>query len=168
MSIKIEQLNAMLAQQELYSKVPKTNADVDFESTLAKELGLSKNENSLGSQQLLPNSKVDTSGQLLAASADIYSAEQIKNANAEQNTMTQTAEVLSKWDSYANEISKSKGKANLQEAYGYLQGLDGQINALKQSSKGLLDKSPGLANIIEEIDVMRVTETFKFNRGDYA
>jgi len=168
MSIKIEQLNAMLGQQELHKTNSKTSTSLDFKSTLAEELGLSLSDTSQKTQQSSLNSKVNTLDLLLSTQSDVYSEEQANHDNALQNTISQTSTALNTWDAYVNELGKSDGRTDLREAYSHLQGLDGQINALKQNAQGILNKSPSLAGIIEELDVMRVTETYKFNRGDYA
>ena len=48
-----------------------------------------------------------------------------------------------------------------------MQGIDGQVSALKTNTAAVRGQNEGLDSLVNELDVMTATEKFKFNRGDY-
>jgi len=73
--------------------------------------------------------------------------------------------LLDKWDAYAANLAGSK--ENLREAFKMLQGMNDELKLLKDALPDFARQGSGLAALVNELDVMAVTETFKFNRGDY-
>ncbi len=74
--------------------------------------------------------------------------------------------LFSQLESYGAELSKAGG-ADLRAAYGMLSGMSKEIAGIKAGVPDLASRSPDLAALVNELDVLAVTETFKFNRGDY-
>lgn len=74
--------------------------------------------------------------------------------------------MLSMLDDYAKQLALD-GKADLRGAYTMLESVSGKINELKTRHPDMAKSHPGLASLIEEIDVLAIAETYKFNRGDY-
>ena len=74
--------------------------------------------------------------------------------------------MLSTLDGYASELALDQ-KGNLRGAYAMLENVNGQINDLKTRYPDMAKNHPGLASLINELETLTVTETYKFNRGDY-
>lgn len=58
-------------------------------------------------------------------------------------------------------------QGSLKQAYELLQGIDGQVAALKDSTTTLRGQSSGFDSLLNELEVLTTTEKIKFNRGDY-
>lgn len=166
MKIRTEQLDALFKQQELLAQKPTTAGKQDFGATLAQELGLTQAEAS-STTAPLPGANNPVIGQML-----LDSTEKSSTAGAEelvmQQVMEQASGALNTWDSYVGALGKTGQQGSLREAYGFLQGLDGQVAALKQGAMPVQGKNPGLDSLVQELEVMATTEKFKFNRGDYV
>jgi hypothetical protein len=70
-------------------------------------------------------------------------------------------------DSYAGQLAQN-GKANMRQAYSLLENLAGSIADFRARHAGMEQNQPELAALVNELDVLATTETFKFNRGDYS
>ena len=84
-----------------------------------------------------------------------------------QSAFSQASGTLDMWDSYVNALGSSGQGGSLREAYSLLQGIDGQVAALKTNTAAVRGQNTGLDSLVNELDVMTATEKFKFNRGDY-
>ncbi|MDL2216562.1 hypothetical protein LJB81_02370, partial [Desulfovibrio sp. OttesenSCG-928-M14] len=60
------------------------------------------------------------------------------------------------------------GNQDLRQAYGLLQSMGQQVTDFKARFPNAAQEQPELAAMLNEVDVLFTTETFKFNRGDYA
>lgn len=74
--------------------------------------------------------------------------------------------MLSMLDNYAGQLALD-GKADMREAFSLLEGVSGEISRFKAKYPTVGTEQPELASLVEELDVLATTETFKFNRGDY-
>ncbi|MDR2125039.1 MAG: hypothetical protein LBP38_08705 [Desulfovibrio sp.] len=73
-------------------------------------------------------------------------------------------DVLTELEGYAAQLGRAEG-ADLRTAFASLQNMQEGIGGFRERFPG---ESAGTAReLIEELDVLAVTETFKFNRGDY-
>lgn len=170
MKIQTEQLDSLFKQQELLAKKPAGPAQQDFGTTLAKELGFGAGAKTSGTLPL-PGSQNAVVGQMLLGATENTAAPATDMEATLQQALQQASGALDTWDSYVGALQQAGTtgtQATLRDAYGLLQGLDGQIAALKQGAQPVLGQNPGLANIVQELDVMAATEKFKFNRGDYV
>lgn len=70
------------------------------------------------------------------------------------------------FERYAQQIAQAQGN-NLREAYQTLQTVSDQVAGFKADFPGVGEQMPQLASLLNELDVLATTETFKFNRGDY-
>lgn len=170
MKIRTEQLDSLFKQQELLAKKPTAPGQQGFGATLAKEMGLA--EGTQASSTLpLPGSQNAVVGQMLLGATENTAAPATDMEAVLQQALQQASGALDTWDSYVGALQQAgKGgvQTTLRDAYGLLQGLDGQIAALKQGAQPVLGQNPALADIVQELDVMTATEKFKFNRGDYV
>lgn len=88
----------------------------------------------------------------------------VMSVTESQSLATGVEQVLDQWDAYAREIGNTES-ADLRKAYDQLEAITGTVQSLKSKAA---DASPAMRSIIDELDVMAVTEKIKFNRGDYA
>lgn len=83
-----------------------------------------------------------------------------------QDTSNEMDSMLSTLENYTSQLA-SDGKADLRGAYSMLENVSGKINELKERYPDMAKEHPELASLVNELDVLTVTETYKFNRGDY-
>lgn len=69
-------------------------------------------------------------------------------------------------EQYAEQLARG-ASPDLKGAYGLLQNLNGQIEGFRKQYPDAGETMPELASLLNEIDVLATTETFKMNRGDY-
>lgn len=82
-----------------------------------------------------------------------------------QEASLQVEGLFADMESYASQL-RSNSTESLRDAYAVLHNMSESIAQLKSDSSGL-NKSPELAALVNELDVLTTTEMFKFNRGDY-
>lgn len=170
MKIQTEQLDALFKQQELRAQKPAGATREDFGTTLAQELGLAQGGKASATTPL-PGAQNAVIGQMLLGDTENTAAPDSDMEAVMQQSLSLASGALDTWESYVgalNQAGKPGAQGNLRDAYGFLQGLDSQVAALKQGAQPVLGKNPALANIVQELDVMTATEKFKFNRGDYV
>ena len=162
MKIRNEQL-APLQGQEARRK-SQVEGEEDFASLLAEKLGSAQGIASaapgaagLTSLQGMPG--IDLDG--LAQNPEIAAL------LTERNEVAQGVDnLLAGFESYTAELGRGSG-ADLRGAYASLQGMTGTIAGLRSAHPDMAAKHPQLADMVNELDALAVTETFKFNRGDY-
>ena len=74
--------------------------------------------------------------------------------------------MFTSFERYAEQIARGE-TGSLREAYALLQEVSGQIAGFRAAFPDAESAMPGLAGLLNELDVLMTTETFKFNRGDY-
>ena len=168
MEINTEQLEALLRQQEQQATTARrqTGRSGGFDAILAQQLGGAEQANAAGG--LLPPGAAQAG---LISQMLLNGAEQSQAADPDaeilQEAFTQASGTLDLWDSYAKTLGSSADGGSLRDAYALLEGIDSQVAQLKQGTAGVRGKNPGLDSLLNELEVMAVTENFKFNRGDY-
>lgn len=176
MKINNEQLAALLRQQEQSAGTAHKPAGqgAGFEAALAEQLGL-------GGAGAFPSAGAVSGGQgMQAAQASQASmiSQMLLGVTGENNDVdphedvlreafTQASGTLDMWDLYVNTLGDAGRGGSLREAYALLQGIDGQVSALKENTTGLRGQNPGLDTLVNNLEVLAATEKFKFNRGDY-
>ena len=166
MKVRIEQLEA-LCQLEQLQKKPRADG-ADFNAVLAQELGQTG-----GTQESLPaapppGARAGLVSPLLMGGVEGVSATQATGERFPVGTAMERIDgLLDRWDAYAQELGKSAEQQGLRNAYQMLDGIDGDLQTLKQEMPDLAQQHAGLAAMMNELEVMTTTEKFKFNRGDY-
>jgi len=169
MKVTNDQLEALLRQQSQSSSTSRTQTAQGggFEAALTEQLGL---ENAVATSAF----STSTTGQ--ASQASMISQMLLGTTQTEatdieedviQSAFSQASGTLDMWDSYVNALGSSGQGGSLREAYSLLQGIDGQVAALKTNTAAVRGQNTGLDSLVNELDVMTATEKFKFNRGDY-
>ncbi len=83
----------------------------------------------------------------------------------EQAVMNNMDTLLAKWENYADTLASGPGGDSLKQAYGVLENIETGVKQLKDDLPS--DANAGLGSLVNELEVMTVTEKIKFNRGDY-
>lgn len=92
----------------------------------------------------------------------------VEKPQAEQKVMESLDSLLNDWEEYAGQLESQGESMDLKDAYKRLSRIGGEIERLKAENPDMGQKNPGLKSIVDELEVLSVTETFKFNRGDYV
>lgn len=74
--------------------------------------------------------------------------------------------LLDQLDKYSGLLS-SQTPGSLKAGYCALEDLNKQLADFKSARPDLAAQDPQLASIVNDLEVVAATETFKFNRGDY-
>ena len=169
MKVTNDQLEALLRQQSQSSSTSRTQTAQGggFEAALTEQLGL---ENAVA-PSAFPTSTTGQASQASMISQMLLGTTQTEATDIEedviQSAFSQASGTLDMWDSYVNALGSSGQGGSLREAYSLLQGIDGQVAALKTNTAAVRGQNTGLDSLVNELDVMTATEKFKFNRGDY-
>ncbi len=168
MNIRTQNIEALLSQQELLAKKSASannGAGAGFASAFAEQVTLGDAVG--GAQQDMPTVGVQTSmvQQMLLQNAENVAAS--GTDSSVQSVLEQASGTLDMWESYSNKLRAPGAEGNLREAYSLLEGIESQVSSLKSASKETLEQNPELASLVNELEVMSVTEKVKFNRGDY-
>lgn len=169
MKVTNDQLEALLRQQSQSSSTSRTQTAQGggFEAALTEQLGL---ENAVATSAF-PTSATGQTSQASMISQMLLGTTQTEATDIEedviQSAFSQASGTLDMWDSYVNALGSSGQGGSLREAYSLLQGIDGQVAALKTNTAAVRGQNTGLDSLVNELDVMTATEKFKFNRGDY-
>ena len=163
MKIRMEELNALL-QQEQVSQKAQSKGD-GFDALLARELQQAVG-GVQGSLPPPPGAQAGVIGQmLLDPLAQTESADPLDEAL--QQSLQQASGLLDSMNAYMNALSTRGTDGNLKALYPLLEGVEQQMGALKQGAASLEGKHAGFASLINELEVLTTAEKFKFNRGDY-
>ena len=169
MKVTNDQLEALLRQQSQSSSTSRTQTAQGggFEAALTEQLGL---ENAVATSAF-PTSATGQTSQASMISQMLLGTTQTESTDIDedviQSAFSQASGTLDMWDSYVNALGSSGQGGSLREAYSLLQGIDGQVAALKTNTAAVRGQNTGLDSLVNELDVMTATEKFKFNRGDY-
>ena len=87
--------------------------------------------------------------------------------NTERAVMDNVDTLLNQWENYAGQLA-SGNSGQLRQAYGTLENIQSGVKKLKDENPGLAGNSPQISSLVNELEVMTVTEKKKFNRGDYT
>lgn len=166
MKIRNDHLEA-LRQEELQraKQSPKTGM---FADVLAKETAT----DDTGAAQASSSNKAVAAASLPLgvgrAEAATGAAAAENNPPTERMVMDHLDDVLTQWEAYASGLKGGTGEGGLRDAYGMLDNISKQVGQIKQTLPGIPQGSPALQSMVDELEIMTVTERFKFNRGDYS
>lgn len=90
-----------------------------------------------------------------------------ESSDSERAVMENMDTLLSEWENYAGELAAEDSEATLRRAYGVLENIESGVKKLKDQWPDLGQDNPALGSLVNELEVMAVTEKIKFNRGDY-
>ncbi len=166
MKIRTDHLEA-LRQEELQraNQSPKTGM---FADVLAKEAAT---DDTTGATQDSSQAKAVAAAPLPLDVGSVESATGTEaaegNPPTERMVMEHLDSVLTQWEAYASGLKGGTGEGDLREAYGVLENISSQVGQIKETLPGVPQGSPALQSMVDELEILTVTERFKFNRGDY-
>lgn len=161
MKIRNEQLQA-LQQQQGEARV-KSRQNGEFESLLSEQLGTTQ-----GTEAGALASPLSGGIPALLSPAFMGLGEEGMEADGVMglDEISQSIDgIFSAMDAYA--ASLSSPESDLRGAYSLLQSMDRNVKSLREAAPDLESRHAGLAAMVNELEVLTVTENFKFNRGDY-
>lgn len=161
MKIRNDQLQA-LQQLQGETRV-KPGQGGEFEALLSEQLGTAQ-----GSEAFAPQSPL-SGGVTAHLSPALLGLETENAAAAGELDLDQVARsidgLFTTMDAYAASLSTTEG--DLRGAYSLLQNMSREVRGLREAAPDLGTRHAGLAAMVNELEVLTVTENFKFNRGDY-
>ena len=167
MKVRLEQMNALLQQEQIANKARSEAGG--FGALLAQELGQAEGS----AQGVLPQAPGAAQAEVINRLL-LGSIEQTEAATSVdpldgilQQSFTQLSGLLDSFDAYAQALSAAGNEGGLKNAYSLLAGLETQMHSLQQGAVPLAGKHAGLDSLVNELEIMTITEKFKFNRGDY-
>lgn len=161
MKIRNEQLQP-LPQQQGETRV-KAGRSGEFESLLSEKLGEARGmEAGASASPLTGGAPAVLSPALMGLAEGGPAAADIPDLDGVSQSMEG---VFSAMEAYAASLSSPEG--DLRGAHSLLQSVERNVKALRESVPDLETRHAGLAAMVNEIEVLTVTENFKFNRGDY-
>jgi hypothetical protein len=163
MKVRVEQLKALLQQEQAAKKAPSKGEG--FEAMLAQELRQPGGE-AQGAMPPPPGAQAGVISQLLMGTPEQAESDDPME-DALQQSFQQASGLLDSMSAYVNALSAGRSEGDLKAIYPLLEGLERQMGVLKQGAAPLEAKHAGLASLINELEVLTTTEKFKFNRGDY-
>jgi hypothetical protein len=173
MKIQTDQLAALRKTTE-QSKGTQDSSDA-FASLLAQEVGAEQTTqttaltvpplSSLSGLDLSSVEATDAAGatQAVEGTDAVEASGQV--TEQERVVMNNMDTLLAKWENYADQLAAGSGGDSLKQAYGVLENIETGVKQLKDDLPS--DVSKGLGSLVNELEVMTVTEKIKFNRGDY-
>ncbi len=162
MKIQTDQLRA-LQQAAEQSKGKRDDSDA-FAALLAKEVGTEQPARTTGlaAPPLSSLAGLDLSGCQAAEATEATG----QFTEQERAVMDNMDTLLAKWENYADKLAAGSGTDSLKQAYGVLENIETGVKQLKDDLPS--DANAGLGSLVNELEVMTVTEKIKFNRGDYV
>jgi hypothetical protein len=166
MKIQTDQ-TSVLGVQENQSSTSKTGSGASFQGVLAQEVEktlASSSESSDASATSALSAKALGVSSMLA----VEETAQLETVSeTEQKVMEHIDSLLDKWENYAQALKAPSEGEDLRQAYGCLEDIQSEVQELKGASPNLGVDNPNLQSMVDEIEIMTVTEQIKFNRGDY-
>ncbi len=162
MKIHSQHIEALKQQEQAKSK--ETAEKGRFEALLAKEVGAGVSTASSAPLAPPPGARALGVGSLLAA--EQVAATQ-PSTEAEQEIMNNIESVLTQWESYAQTLAEPQSSQALRQAYGVLETISSEVSMLKERMPQLGAAETNLQTMVDELEILAVTEQVKFNRGDY-
>jgi len=158
MKVTNDQVSAVEQQQQAERvNQRETEGGVEFGELLAREM----DEGSVSAQGVGGPRPLGLNPLLMAQ------VPAVEKPQAEQKVMESLDSLLSDWEEYAGQLEDQADSLDLKDAYKKLSRIGGEIERLKAENPDLAQKNPGLKSLVDDLEVLSVTETFKFNRGDY-
>ena len=164
MKVRMDQLNVLLQQEHAAPKA--SPAGESFEAMLAKELRQPEGS-AQGTLPPPPGTQAGVINQMLLEPLLDQAESADPMEDALQQSLLQASGLLDSLNAYANALSARGADGNLKAIYPLLEGVEQQVGILKQGVAPLEKKHAGLADLINELEVLATAEKFKFNRGDY-
>lgn len=160
MKISNEKLRAIQEQEAQRARTQKSSDD--FTDILSRQLDAGQAMSADGVSQ----SPVSAQGVSVLPMTGMQANGLDSNPADFEEATTRMESMFSTFEQYADTIGR-EGTGDLREAYSLLESMNSQIAGFKERFPDASAQQPQFASLLNEIDVLATTETFKFNRGDY-
>jgi len=120
-------------------------------SAQIQSMGIEENENIASAQNVNEVSETDTDA-----------------AYTRSALMADIENSLSSLDMYTQSVQSQNASFDLKRAWQGLTAFNQSVNDLRQNYASLSEQDSSLDAMINDLEIMAVTETYKFNRGDYS
>jgi hypothetical protein len=151
MKITPDQLAALQSQQK---KTSQSNRGEEFMRLLTQEM---QSGDAAQGTTVFPATPQPGIGQILQTS--------MLHTSTERTIMDKMDALLTRWENYSQSLATPQH--NLREGYRILDDIRSRIREVKEDATVMAAGGQSLERMIEELDILTVTEEFKFNRGDY-
>jgi len=163
--MKIDQIDPTNALgQSTAVKSTKSGATDAFSDLLSKEIQASSSATG-------GDSTVAPLGAGIAGIGNVLTTESATAVAAPNQTeldaMDNMESILNEWENYAGTLSSNTSSSGLKQANSMLANIEDSVRKLKEGTPQLGKDSP-LSSLVNELEVMTVTERNKLNRGDYS
>ncbi|MDR1857678.1 MAG: hypothetical protein LBR22_11115 [Desulfovibrio sp.] len=172
MRIQSDPLNALQTEQSSQSDKSSSAASA-FAELLNETLAAKEDKASAG--PVAPPPAPPTSGLISQMLLGVDEATQSTEVEVTQSTeaeedllqeaFAQASGALDMWDTYAQSLKTPGG--TLRDSYALLEDIDSTVSGLRQDTAALREQSPAMDSLLNELEIMTLTEKIKFNRGDY-
>jgi len=160
MKIRTEHLEQLREEQQLQRKQAEAPGKPGkFGDLLAKEM-----EKASGAMEQAPVARLGTDLRFDQGSP----GRSMGAVPSEGRIMENMDTLLDQWEKYAQRLESPARRTTLREAYSVLEGISHAVSELKQDVPKFASDNPSLESMVNELEILTVTETFKFNRGDYS
>eukprot|EP01022_Parablepharisma_sp_SALTPOND_P013097 TRINITY_DN1726_c1_g1_i1.p1 TRINITY_DN1726_c1_g1~~TRINITY_DN1726_c1_g1_i1.p1 ORF type:complete len:713 (+),score=113.03 TRINITY_DN1726_c1_g1_i1:2754-4892(+) len=163
MKIRPEQLEALRREEELRSR-SQPEKTRKFGDMLAQEVR--KGDSPEAAEGAKPPGRAEAA-QAADAVQKVDRAEADQPPTTEREVMDTLDHVFDKWEQYAHSLRRMQEEGDLRQAYGVLEDISNDVEGLKAAAGGLEQQNPSLQSMVDSLEILTVTERFKFNRGDY-
>ena len=139
-----------------------------FDALLAEQLGSGQAQGvtpDMGAQKGLLSNALPVALAPLGVDEDSADSSALMD-NPEGAAGERMQKLLDGFDAYAAQIASTSDTA-LRDAYALLEGMTGQIAAMRADFPTMDQTDPAMSAMVNELETLAATETFKFNRGDY-
>lgn len=158
MKIRNDRLGGLFHQDSAVKTVPADGQG--FENLLTRQLG--QDIDAEAPRPAVTGLNHGLEAMLFAAPAETQTSE---DAGQLPDFLAQADTLLGAWDQYATDLAS--GQMSVKSAWGMLNGMDDRIRGLRGEMGKLGGQTGDLEAVINELEVLTVTEKFKLNRGDY-
>ncbi len=117
------------------------------------------NADLLAMQQMQANAVQASAPQAVSQAEETYSV---------QALLSDIENSLSGLDAYTKSLHNLGTGSDLKQAWQNLSAFSQSVGSLRQNYAGLSQQDSSLDAMINDLEIMAVTETYKFNRGDYS
>jgi hypothetical protein len=172
MKINSELERILLAQQQAQqAKTKSADSSTAFEdilqSAMQKPDATNANEEISLSTLALSAQNMGIENETIASTQSASEADS-ETAYTRRALMADIENSLSSLDMYTQSVQSQNAAFDLKQAWQGLTAFNRSVNDLRQNYASLSEQDSSLDAMINDLEIMAVTETYKFNRGDYS
>ena len=172
MKINSELERILLAQQQAQqAKTKSADSSTAFEdilqSAMQKPDATNANEEISLSTLALSAQNMGIENETIASTQSASEADS-ETAYTRRALIADIENPLSSLDMYTQSVQSQNAAFDLKQAWQGLTAFNRSVNDLRQNYASLSEQDSSLDAMINDLEIMAVTETYKFNRGDYS